>query len=123
VYDATNTNFDWDWNGIFMTLFEASSGNLATLNCAATTYTCEHASKLGVYYEWRSDPSMSWLEEPNDASDKKFMAAPLQLQGQMPTGTGAIPRERARPRFNRIWRTNVIQSVDGDQAWEHDDGE
>ena len=93
VYAATNTNFNWDWNGVFMTLFEASSDNLATLNCAATTDTCESASKLSVYYEWRSDPynSMSWLENPNDANDKKFMAAPLQLQGQMPTGTGAIP--------------------------------
>jgi hypothetical protein len=93
VYDATNTNFRWDWEGVAMTLFEASSENLATLNCAATTDTCEHASKLRVYYEWLSDPhnSLSWLEDPNDANDKKFMVAPLQLQGQMPTGTGAIP--------------------------------
>ena len=93
VYDATNTNFRWDWEGVAMTLFEASSDNLATLNCAATTDTCEHASKLRVYYEWLSDPhnSLSWLEDPNDANDKKFMVAPLQLQGQMPTGTGAIP--------------------------------
>ena len=93
VYDATNTNFNSDWNGISMALFEASSENLATLNYDNSGDTCEYASKLRVYYEWRSSQydSMSWLENPNDANDKKFMAAPLQLQGQMPTGTGAIP--------------------------------
>ena len=93
VYDPSNTNFNWDSNGVFMTLFEASSENVATLDCAAPSETCWHASKLSVYYEWRSSPyaSMSWLEDPNDANDKKFMVAPLQLQGQMPTDARAIP--------------------------------
>jgi len=93
VYDPSNTNFNWDIYGVFMTLFEASTENLATLNCAATSDTCDHASKLSVHYEWRSSPqnSMAWLEDPNDANDKKFMAAPLQLQGRMPTDASAIP--------------------------------
>jgi len=93
VYDPSNTDFIWDFNAVFMTLFEASRENLATLNCAATYETCTHASMLSVYYEWRSSPydSMAWLENPDDANDKKFMAAPLQLQGRMPTDASAIP--------------------------------
>ena len=35
---------------------------------------------------------MAWLEDPNNATKKKFMQAPLALQVQMPTTASAIPR-------------------------------
>lgn len=69
-----------------MTLFEATTANLATLSCTATSATCERPSALDVYYEWRSSKweSMSWLEDPSDSTAKKFMEAPLALQGKIP---------------------------------------
>jgi hypothetical protein len=91
VYDQGNTagpsgaNF-FENAGLSMTLFEATSANLATLNCAATSARCDRPSALDVYYEWRSArwESMSWLEDPSNSTAKKFMEAPLMLQGKIP---------------------------------------
>ena len=84
VYDENNQFFDT--SSVSMTLFEATTANLATLSCTATSATCERPSALDVYYEWRSSKweSMSWLEDPSDSTAKKFMEAPLALQGKIP---------------------------------------
>ncbi len=76
-----------------MTLFEATPANLATLSCTATTAICEEPNKLDVHYEWKSSnwASMAWLEDPSDSASKKFMDAPLQLQGKIPTDA-MLPR-------------------------------
>jgi hypothetical protein len=41
---------------------------------------------LDVYYEWRSGTweSSSWLEDPSNSTSKKFLDAPLELQGKIP---------------------------------------
>jgi len=85
VMDPTNSFYGS--NEVHMTLFEATPANLATLSCTATTAICEEPNKLDVHYEWKSSnwASMAWLEDPSDSASKKFMDAPLQLQGKIPT--------------------------------------
>ena len=86
VMDPTNSFFDS--HEVHMVLFEATNENLATLSCTATATICEHPHKLDVHYEWRSSnwAGMAWLEDPLNSASKKFMDAPLHLQGKMPTG-------------------------------------
>lgn len=86
VMDPINSFYDS--NEVHMILFEDTTDNLATLSCTATTAVCEQPNKLDVHYEWRSSnwAGMAWLEDPSDSASKKFMAAPLQLQGKIPTG-------------------------------------
>jgi hypothetical protein len=91
VMDPTNSFYAT--NEVHMTLFEATPANLATLNCTATTAICKEPNKLDVHYEWKSSnwASMAWLEDPSDSASKKFMDAPLQLQGKIPTDV-VLPR-------------------------------
>jgi len=89
VYDPSNSWFTTaDPPGMLgpMTLFEETNANFATLNCALPSATCDEAKGLDVYYEWRSArwDSMSWLEDPSNSTAKKFMEAPLTLQGKIP---------------------------------------
>jgi hypothetical protein len=86
VMDPINSFYDS--NEVHMILFEATTDNLATLSCTATAAVCEQPNKLDVHYEWRSSnwAGMAWLEDPSDSASKKFMDAPLQLQGKIPTG-------------------------------------
>ena len=85
VMDPTNSFFDS--GEVHMVLFEATPANLDTLSCTATTDVCEEPNKLDVHYEWSSSnwEGMAWLEDPSDSASKKFMDAPLQLQGKIPT--------------------------------------
>ena len=91
VMDPTNPFYAT--NEVHMTLFEATPANLATLSCTATTTICEEPNKLDVHYEWRSSnwEGMAWLEDPSNSASKKFMDAPLQLQGKIPTDA-VLPR-------------------------------
>ena len=91
VMDPTNPFYAT--NEVHMTLFEATPANLATLSCTATTAICEEPNKLDVHYEWRSSnwEGMAWLEDPSNSASKKFMDAPLQLQGKIPTDA-MLPR-------------------------------
>ena len=92
VLDVTNDYFKR--YSVWMTLFEATDDHVAKLGCSNVSKVCQHPSALDEYYEWRSSwwDGMAWLEDPNNATKKKFMQAPLALQGQMPTTASAIPR-------------------------------
>ena len=89
--------------------------NLATLNCAATTDTCEHASKLRVYYEWLSDPhnSLSWLEESNALLTIK---SSWRLRFNFKDKCRRVPARSLRHLLERITRepTSIYDTKEGD---------